>query len=267
MSIILGGAFAAGAFANGMRSEVATTPSSSLSQWLQLRPDPLGRQYTALAATIAMNDYYAYPGLSKYRSETAGNYFLLGWNQSYTYHWRFVVPKDWVTLGVGTDVIVMQMHDVNAGAVGRRPTFAGSIKDSSIELVFSLDATPLGQTVYSTPCIAGQEYEFSIRARWADGTNAPDANGLIEIYNGDTLVTSFAGRNTWAGNASTEPNPPYIKAGVYQAGPGYGWWAGKSALMYYVAALCATGDETPASLRAQINQQLGVNSNAAKVVV
>jgi len=262
MSIILGGAFAAGAFNNSMQSEAAGTPNTTLSQWLRLAPDHLGRPYLMLAARISQWDYYNPGGQSKYRSELAGLYTKLSWGQTYCYHWRMTVPKDWYSLGASSVYIIGQMHDVNGGAVGRRPTFAIEIADSTMNLVFSRDSVTAGQSVYSTPVVAGQEYEFTIRVRWADGTNEADANGLVEIYNGDTLVASFAGRNTWAGTPVTEPNPPYIKCGVYQAGPAFTWWDGKSATMYYTAALSATGEETPATLRSQIDAQLVANPSS-----
>lgn len=261
MSIILGGAFAAGAFTNFMQSEAAGTANTSLSQWLRLAPDHLGRPYLVLAARISQWDYYNPGGQSKYRSELAGLYTKLAWGQTYCYHWRMTVPKDWYSLGASSVYIVAQLHDVNAGAVGRRPTFAIEIADSTMNFVFSRDSVTAGQAVYSTPVVAGQEYEFTIRVRWADGTNTPDADGLVEIFSGGALVASFAGRNTWAGTAVTEPNPPYLKAGVYQAGPAFTWWDGKSATMYYTAALTATGDESPASIRAQIDAQLRANPN------
>lgn len=262
MTVLIGGAFAAGAFANAMQSEAAGTANTTLSQWLRLAPDHLGRPYLVLAARISQWDYYNPGGQNKYRSELAGLYTKLAWGQTYCYHWRMTVPREWYSLGASSVVIVGQMHDVNGGAVGRRPTFALEIADSTINFVFSRDSVTAGQTVYSTPVIPGQEYEFTIRVRWADGTNAPDADGLVEIFNGSTLVASFAGRNTWAGTPVTEPNPPYIKCGVYQSGPAFAWWDGKAALMYYAACLTATGDETPSTLRRQVDAQLAANQSS-----
>lgn len=262
MTPLIGGVFAAGGFANNMNSEVAGTTSPVFSQWLCLAPDPLGRPYNCLRAYISQTDYYVPGGQNKYRSEVAGKYQNLSWNQTYTYHWRFVVPRDWVNLGAGSDLIVMQMHDVNGGAVGRQPTFAGRIENGVLKLVFARDSVPSGENVYSTPVTAGQEFEITIRVRWADGTNAPDAAGFVEIFNGEALVYVGTGRNTWAGTAITEPNPPYIKAGVYQPGPGSSWWDGKAATMYYPVSMVVDDGYSVAQLRQWVNRQLADNSNS-----
>ena len=266
MSIVIGGAFAAGAFANNLRAETAGVANTLMSQWLRLAPDPLGRPYNVMAARIAQRDYDDYPGLSKYRSEVAGVYTLSSWGVTYTYQWRFVAPPDYATLGPSFWVVVGQVHDVNAGAVGRQPTLAIEYSDGTLRVRNSFDAYPTGQVLYTTPYVAGTEYELTIRVRWADGTNAPDADGYFELYHGDRLVASFTGRNTWAGNASTEPNPPYIKGGVYQSGYGYPAWQGKAASIYYVAAAAGTGDETPASMRAQVDAQLAANPATVRLL-
>ena len=262
MTPIAGGVFAAGGFKNNMFSEGAGTPNSTLSQWLCLAPDPLGRAYNCLRAYISQTDYYVPGGQNKYRSEASSSYQKLVWNQTYTYHWRFIVPRDWVNLGASSDLIVMQMHDVNGGAVGRQPTFAGRIANGTLNLVFSRDSVTGGETVYSTPVTAGQEFEFTIRVRLADGTNAPGATGFVELYHGDQPVYTLAGRNTWAGTEITEPNPPYLKCGVYQPGPGSSWWDGKAASIFYPAALVIDDSNSPAQLRRWVDAQLASNGNA-----
>ena len=262
MTPIIGGVFAAGGFSNNLNSEVAGTTSPSFSQWLHLAPDPLGRPYNCLRAYISQTDYYVPGGQNKYRSEIAGKFQNLSWNQTYIYHWRMVVPRDWINLGASSYLVVFQMHDVNGGSVSRRPTFAGEIANGSLDLVFSRDSVTGGETVYSTPVTAGQEFEITIRVRWADGTNAPDSDGFVEIFDGDALVYSGSGRNTWAGTAITEPNPPYLKCGVYQPGPGSSWWNGRAATMYFQAAFVIDGDYAPAQLRQWVDAQLRDNSNA-----
>lgn len=261
MTPIAGGVFAAGGFANEMFSEVAGTGNTTLSQWLRLAPDPLGRAYSCLVARISQTDYYVPGGQNKYRSEAATNYQVLSWGSTYTYHWRFIVPRDWFSLGATGDVIVIQMHDVNAGAVGRQPTFAGRIEDEMLNLVFARDSVPSGETVYSTPVSAGQEFEITIQVHWADGTNEADANGFLRIYDGDALAYSLAGRNTWDGTAITEPNPPYLKVGVYQPGPAFAWWDGKAATMFYPAALVVAGVQEPSAIRQWIDASLLSNGN------
>lgn len=266
MSILIGGAFAAGAFRNGLRAETAGVPSDQMSQWLQLCPDPLGRPYHVMRARIAQQDYDDYPGLSKYRSEVAGVYTLSSWGQTYTYQWRFVAPLDWYQLDPAATVVVGQIHDVNGGAVGRQPTLAIEYVGSTLRVRNSFDTYPSGQILHAVPYVAGQEYEFTVRVNWADGTHVANAQGFFELCYGDALVASFTGQNTWADPTGTnEPNPPYIKGGVYQAGHGSSWWQGKAASIYYVSAVVATSDETPASLRAQINAQLAANDNAKRV--
>lgn len=262
MTPIIGGVFAAGGFSNNLNSEVAGTTSPSFSQWLHLAPDPLGRPYNCLRAYISQTDYYVPGGQNKYRSEIAGKFQNLSWNQTYIYHWRMVVPRDWINLGASSYLVVFQMHDVNGGSVGRRPTFAGEIANGVLNLVFSRDSVTGGETVYSTPVTAGQEFEITIRVRWADGTNAADSDGFVEIFNGDALVYAGSGRNTWAGTSITEPNPPYIKAGVYQPGPGSSWWDGKAATIFYPAAFVVADGYTPLQCRQWVDGQLAAYGNS-----
>lgn len=268
MSIIIGGAFAAGAFLNGMVSETASIPVTELSQWAQLRADPLGRPYTDLRTRISKADYDNYPGLNKYRSELAGVSTLTTWGPAYTYQWRMIVPRDWYSLGAASIYVVGQIHDVNGTAVGRRPTLAIEIADSTLQVVLSNDAYPNGFVIWSTPVVAGKEYELTASIRWADGVNAPDALGFLNLYLDGAQVPvlgGFAvGRNTWAPAApGAEPNPPYIKCGVYQAGPAFSWWAGKSATMFYPSCAVGSAEETATSLRALIDAQLAGAPNTA----
>ena len=92
--------------------------------------------------------------------------------------------------------------------------------------------------------------------------NAPDAAGFVEIFNGEALVYVGTGRNTWAGTSITEPNPPYLKAGVYQPGPGSSWWDGKAATMYYPVSMVVDDGYSVAQLRQWVNRQLADNSNS-----
>lgn len=241
MTPILGGVFADGAFKRGMASEAAGTFNTTLSQWLTLGRDPRGGDTIGLLAYISDRDYDDYPGQSKYRSELRGQSTITPWGVPYWYYWRMVIPPGWVNLGAGSEVIIGQIHDVNGGAVGRRPTLAIEVTDGDVNVVWSRDSVPGGEVRASVPAVAGHEYEFAIQVFWADGTNAPAEFGFARTFIDGAQVDDFTGLNTWAGTPITEPNPPYIKCGVYQPGPDFAWWTGKSALMFYPCCMTADG--------------------------
>ena len=261
---IIGGNFAEGAFKRGMFSEAAGTPITSLSQWLSLGRDPRGNDRIGLRAYISQKDYTDFPGLNKYRSELRGNWPLTPWGRSYWYFWRMVIPPDWVNLGPGSEVIVGQIHDVNAGSVGRRPTVAIEITEDEFNVVWSFEGIPGGQVRAQVHAVAGAEYEVAMRVNWADGTNAPASAGFAETYINGQMLDSFTGLNTWAGTPVTEPGPPYIKCGVYQPGPAFPWWAGKSATMWYPCCMVAEGNLTLADLRAYADA--GIPASSARAI-
>jgi hypothetical protein len=231
-----------------------------LSSWLRIARDPRGGDIVGLMTRLAERDFTDFPGLNKYRSEIRGNFQLLSWNETYWYHWRFVVPPDWFNLGAGSEIIVGQMHEVNGGNVGRRPTFAWEITENRLHAVFSYDSIPGGVSVWSTEVKPGMEFDLAVRVRWADGTNAPDSQGSVEVYNGSQLVYNEVGRNTWAGTPITEPNPPYIKCGVYQPGPAFPWWAGRASEIFHIACQVWPGDTPPAVFRRAVEDALVLNS-------
>lgn len=266
MSILAGGVWCDAAFRNRMQSDTPVpSASTQLNQYAQLVPDPLGRPYNVLRTYCAQSIYAALASDGAKRAEVQAQSTVEVWGQTYAHHWRIVVPLDWVNYGPSSYAVVAQCHDVNAAAVGRRPTLAAEVVNNFLRWNMSNTASPAGVDVYAKPIAAGQELEFTLLARWADGTNDAAANGRFDLYDGDALVYSLSGqKNTWDGNASTEPNPPYIKAGIYQPNTGDAWWAGRQLAMCHVATVVATGDETPASLRAWVNARLAANSNSPR---
>lgn len=265
MTPIVGGVFADGAFNNGMRSEAAGTPITSLSQWLSLARDPRGGDAIGLMAQLSQKDYDDYPGLNKYRSELRGLHPLTPWGTTYWHYWRMVIPPEWVNLGTGSEFIVGQVHEVNADLVGRRPTLAVEITEDDFNIVWSRDSVPLGEVRASVPVVAGKEYEVALQIFWADDINAPASSGFARSYIDGVLVDEFTGVNTWAGEPSAEPDPPYIKCGIYQPGPAFPWWQGKSARMFYLACMTADGSLTLEQLRDYVDQRTGAHrANAIK---
>lgn len=267
MTILAGGAWCDGAFASSMQSDSPTSPTTQLNQYLRLVPDPLGRPYLVLRADCFQSVYAALATSGALRAEASVQSSIEAWGATYAHHWRLIFPGDLPSLGVGQSYTVAQMHDVNAPGVGRRPTLAADVEDDVMSWVLSTTASPTGTVVYSRPIVRGMEIDFTLRARWADGTNEPDANGVFELYERDALVYQSNGtRNTWDNGTPPEPNPPYLKAGVYQPDFGEGWWAGRGLWMYHVASIVATGDETPTSLRRYVDSRLTANTSAPRAV-
>ncbi len=265
MSVLAGGVWCDGAFDRRMQCDSPAGTAYLLSPWLRLVPDPLGRPYNVLRAWISQGNYAASPSDSTKRAEAQVQSAVCPWGVTYVHHWRMVVPPDLVNYGASSYAVVAQCHDVNVAGVGRRPSLAVEVINNVLFWNFSNTANSAGVNVYSRPIAAGQELEFTLRVRWADGTNEAAANGLVQIYDGDTLVYSASGaKNTWDGNATTEPNPPYLKAGIYQPHTGDSWWPGRQLAMFHIASLTATADETPASLRAYVDARLAANSNAPR---
>jgi hypothetical protein len=237
--------------------------STQLNQYAYLVSDPLGRPYNVLRTYCAQSVYAALGTDGAKRAECQAQSTVEVWGTTYAHQWRIVVPPDWVNYGASSYAVIAQCHDVNVAAVGRRPTLACEIVNNVAHWNMSNTANPAGVNVYSKNIAAGQELEFTLIVRWADGTNDAAANGRFDLYDGDRLVYSLTGqKNTWDGNSTTEPNPPYIKAGIYQPNTGDSWWAGRQLTMFHVATVVGTADETPASLRAWVNARLAANSNA-----
>lgn len=265
MSIIAGGVWCDAAFSNRMQSDTPIAGSTVLNQYAQLVPDPLGRAYNVLRAYCSQGVYAALGTDGAKRAEVQAQSTVEAWGTTYAHHWRIVVPTDWVNYGASSYAVVAQCHDVNVAAVGRRPTLAAEVVNNVLVWTLSTTASPAGVVVYSKNISAGQELEFTLLARWADGTNEAAANGRFDLYDGDALVYSLTGqKNTWDGTPVTEPNPPYIKAGIYQPNTGDAWWAGRQLSMCHVATIVASADETPASLRAYVNARLAAKPNTPK---
>ena len=266
MSILAGGVWADRAFALRMQSDTPVpSASTQLNQYACLVPDPLGRPYNVLRTYCAQSIYAALGTDGAKRSEVQAQSTAEVWGTTYVHQWRIVIPPDWVNYGPTSYAVIAQCHDVNVGAVGRRPTLACEVIDNVAHWNMSNTANTGGVDFYSRAITAGQELEYTLIVRWADGTNDAAANGVFDLYEGDTLVYSLRGqKNTWDGNATTEPNPPYIKAGIYQPNTGDAWWAGRQLTMFHVATVVGTADETPASLRAWVNDRLAANNNTPR---
>lgn len=268
MTVISGGVWCSGAFDLRMQCDSPALVTTRLNQWMQLVPDPLGRAYNVLRCYVSHGDYSAAPSDSSKRAEAQSNSTAVVWGVEYLYHWRIVIPPDWTNYGPSSYAVVMQCHDINAPGVGRRPALAAEIIDNVLHWNMSNTATPFGTSVYSRPVSAGQELEFTLRANWADGTNTAAASGVFDLYEGDTLVYSLRGqKNTWDNGVPSEPNPPYIKAGIYQPNTGDSWWTGRQLTCYHVASIVASADETPQSLREFVDLALVGASNSKQLIL
>lgn len=268
MTIISGGVWCDGAFNLRMQADTPLNPATTtLNQYMRLVPDPLGRPYNVMRAVCFQSVAAALGTSGSLRAEAQSPTTAVVWGQTYVYHWRIVVPPDWINYGPSSTATIAQCHEVNAAAVARRPTLDCDIVDNVLKWNLSMTSIPAGVAIYSKNIAPGSEVEFTLRARWADGTNEPAANGVFELHDGGTLVYSLNGqKNTWDGTPVTEPNPPYIKAGIYQPNSGAAWWAGRQLSMCHVATIVADADETPASLRSFVDQRLAANGNSAKIV-
>lgn len=268
MSILGGGVWCDGAFGRRLLLGSPGSSNAVLNQWARLVPDPLGRPYHVLRTYISYGAYVAAPGDSTKRSEAQAASDLAEWGRVDTMHWRIVVPPDMPTWDATQSYAIAQMHDVDAAGIPRRPSMHCEVRGQTLYWEISNDAVPAGRIMYSYTFDRGEELEFTLRVRWADGTHDVAGNAYILLWHGDQLVYSESGQiNTWAdGTGTSEPNPPYIKAGIYQPDTGAVWWAGRQFWMYHVATIVASGDETPQSLRTYVNARLAANSNAVRPV-
>ena len=246
MTILIGGNFASGAARTGWAYQSAET---GLGNRLRL-VKPHGYD-VFLAATTTQRDY---ADSGSYRAELSAPSPLAQWGKTFTAAWRIIVPPNWQTYSGEAATTVLQMHDVNVGAVSRRPSFAGEIQDGVLSLKLSHDDATGGDTLASIPVSPGQEVAVALNVRWADGTNAPLADGFAHVYFNGVLAGSRTGRNTWAGNSTTEPNPPYMKVGVYVPSTAP-WWDGKSRTMWARGAILGDANESQTALDAILMHQ------------
>jgi hypothetical protein len=139
------------------------------------------------------------------------------------------------------------MHEVNAAAVARRPSFAGELRDGSMEIILAHDDATGGDVMATIPITSGRDISIWVEAKWADGTNEPLANGYIDLYVDGLLIAQRTGRNHWS---TVDPNPPYLKCGVYVPDGAAAWWAGKGRTMWHRGAIMADGGESFDQLQA-----------------
>lgn len=256
MIVLAGGAFGSGAFDLALQADSPDGVSTRLSQWLALVPDPLGRDYLVLKATITQSVYAATPNESTKRAELQSRSTVIEWGNDYSYHWRIIIPPDWINYGPTSYAVIAQMHDINAPNVGRRPAVAFEIIDNVMHCNMSNTENPFGVNVFSVPVNAGDELEITCNVHWADGTNAASNSGIIRYYLGNNLVYYSEGKNTWDNGSPSEPNPPYLKSGIYQPNSSDAWWVGKRLTCYHVAGIVAEGFIDPSEFREYVNRSL-----------
>lgn len=266
MSILAGGVWCDGAFRRRMLLGSPAGVNSALNEWARLVPDPLGRPFNVLRTYISNGAYVAAPGDSTKRAEAAAASDVAQWGQAQTMQWRILVPPDMPTWDPAQSYTIAQMHDVDAALVVRRPTLHCEVRGNTLYWELSNDAAPAGRVLYGYTFSRGEELEFTLRVRWADGLHDSAGNAYVMLWHGDALVYSETGQiNTWAdGTGTSEPNPPFLKAGIYQPNTGAAWWAGREFWMYHVSTIVASADETTASLRTWVNDRLAANSNGPR---
>lgn len=239
MSILIGGNFASGAARTGWQYQSAET---GMANRIKLGYKP--GYGTMLIATTTQRDY-ADSGV--YRAELSASSTLAVWGKVFSAAWRFVVPPNWVNYPSEDATTVLQMHDVNAGEVSRRPSFAGEIENGVLNLKLTHDDTPAGGIVMaSMSVVPGQEVAVGLNVRWADGTNEPTANGFAHVYLDGSLAGSVTGRTHWA---ALDANPPYMKVGVYVPSTA-SWWDGKSREVWHRGAVLGDANESQSDLDA-----------------
>ena len=268
MSILAGGVWCDGAFNRHMLLGSPGPSNAFLNQWARLIPDPNGRPYHVLRTYISHSDYVAAPGDSTKRAEMASASDVAQWEEVQTMHWRIVVPPDMPFWSADQSYSIAQMHDVDNAGIPRRPSMHCEIRGTTLYWEMSADAYASGRIIYSYTFVPGEELEFTLRVRWVDGSHDTASNGFVMLWHGDRLVYNEAGLiNTWIdGTGTSEPNPPYLKAGIYQPNTSATWWAGREFWMYHVASIVASAEETPVSLRAYVDGRLSANSNLPRPV-
>ena len=110
MSVISGGTWCAGAFRNRMQIDSPALIVTALNQWMGLAPDPLGRDYLVARAHITHGAYASAPSDSSKRAECQSQSTAVVWGTEYVYHWRIVIPPDWVNYGPSSYAAIAQAH-------------------------------------------------------------------------------------------------------------------------------------------------------------
>lgn len=250
MSILIGVNFASGAARTGWQYQSAET---GMQNRIKLGHKP---GYGTVLVTRTTQRDYADSGV--YRAELSASSTLAVWGKTFSAAWRFIVPPNWVTYSGEAATTVLQMHDVNAGAVARRPSFAGEIQAGVLSLILSHDDTPAGGTVIASKAVVpGQEVAVGLNVRWADGTNEPVENGFAHVYLNGALAGSVTGRTHWT---ALDDNPPYMKVGVYVPSTA-GWWDGKSREVWHRGAVLGDENESQAALDALIRTVTVLQTN------
>lgn len=229
------------------------------SQYIQpaRHTDPDFGEVMGMRLRLARNDQAVSPLTDFYRTEARANNDLVPWGTPCTYYWRGVVGDEFLDLGAGSKVIILQAHDTNLDFIDRFPTFDGSIDEDKLRLRFSRDSVPTGEVVYEKTIAARMPIEITMQIMWADDYHVSGSQGWYRIYDGDALVAEGSGLNTWLDpDGSSEPWCPFQKWGVYQAGYNYAWWQGKAMNMIYSAAFVASGAVSPADCRAYTGTRL-----------
>ena len=244
MSVLVGGNFASGGARTGWTVQSAST---SLGSRISLGPITGGG--VGLVSTTTHADYAA---TGQLRAELSANPALAVWGRRFRCGWVVALPADWCAYGSEGGQIVLQLHEINAAAVSRRPSFAAEVVDGVLEFILAHDDATGGDVLHHMVMQPGREYEVWVEVKWADGTNEPTANGYLKLWVDGVLVAERTGRNHWA---TPDPNPPYIKCGIYVPTGTAPWWAGKSRTVHHRGAVMADGEETFADLSALMRTQ------------
>lgn len=264
MDIKAGGVFCANGFGNKMQCDSPALVTTALNQWVSLAPDPLGRDFMVLKASVAERDYSYAPSDRSKRAELQIISTVNGWGEDQTYHWRIVIPKDWVNFGPSSYAVIAQLHDVNAPGIGRRPSVAFEIIDNVLYCNMSNTANPNGVAVCSMPVEAGMDFSITVHAHWADGINESAAAGIFRVYfNGLLRYEGNGIKNTWDNGSPSEPNPPYLKCGIYQPNSTDSWWIGRRLTSYVVAAFVVSGFIEPNACMSYVESVVSNNSRRA----
>jgi hypothetical protein len=254
----IGGAWCAGFWDPNRWMLGSPGPSiTELDTWLQLKRDPLGRDFQVLRAYINQHIHDVTPGSEQKRAEVQLRVDQTVWGGTYTYQWRMIVPPNIVNPGPDVHVIVLQCHDENSPGIPRRPAFDIAYHDGKIEATLARTENPIGLDIWERAVSPGEEIEITLRAKWADGTHVPAASGVFELYDNGSLVYSLVGeKNVWDSGTPEERYPPFLKAGVYQPEPDESTWSGKEFFWYHAATIVSNEPDSPVSLRSIIDAEL-----------